>query len=567
MAFSGLGGVWGYKQGDFQGTNYPGTQAGIQLALDTVGNGGHVWLGPGLYTGITNLTMHAKTTLIGAGTLSTQLYRSAAATGTMLREKTVGEGNTGGGTGITVEKLSFWGGAGGGNGIDFGNQGGASFNANAQLVDILVRDFTAGTGIKLLANAIHCRNIWAANCSIGVYLNYNAGGGANHLDGLWSEQCSDTHLKVEQPWNTFTHVQIEQSGGSPTGPLIDLAISNADRNVFAGVYLAITNPVTNLIVARTGVIGTQFYGVRVVAGAAYTNTIYTEGTATGTGAKDWIGFFNDMSSSGTHYMNDQSLGEQTIFTGARPTFPQATIGTLAVTGTSSLTGNVTGGVAGTGYTATFGQGTTGNDSGTVTARSANGAASIAQFLLNQNNSNVAGMRYANGVTFFDHGGTLGFRSGISGPNTASLTTAGDFAAIRNLATGSPGTLTVGGGDAIAKIQANVYTPTRSAEANMDSNVTMSEAQFVRIGNTVTVSGRFTADPTLVATATSFEMTLPVASNLANAEDVSGTAVCGSIASMCAEVIGVAANDTAKVQWIATDLTSKTWSYTFTYQVI
>lgn len=112
-----------------------------------------------------------------------------------------------------------------------------------------------------------------------------------------------------------------------------------------------------------------------------------------------------------------------------------------------------------------------------------------------------------------------------------------------------------------------YTPTRSAEANLDSNVTMTEAQYMRVGNTVTVSGRFTADPTLTATVTSFEITLPVASNVGAAEDIAGTAFCGSIAGMGAEIIGVAANDTAKIQWVASDVTSQTWSYQFSYQVI
>jgi len=117
------------------------------------------------------------------------------------------------------------------------------------------------------------------------------------------------------------------------------------------------------------------------------------------------------------------------------------------------------------------------------------------------------------------------------------------------------------------LAAGTYTPTRSAEANLDANVTMTEAQYLRVGNTVTVSGRFTADPTLTATATSFEITLPVASNFGAAEDAAGVAFCGSIAGQGAEIIGVAANDTAKIQWVATDVTSQTWSYTFTYQVI
>lgn len=117
------------------------------------------------------------------------------------------------------------------------------------------------------------------------------------------------------------------------------------------------------------------------------------------------------------------------------------------------------------------------------------------------------------------------------------------------------------------LAAGVYTPTRSAEANMDGNVTMFEAQYMRVGNTVTVSGRFTANPTLAATATSFEMTLPVASNISAAEDVAGVAFCGSVAGMGAAISGSVANDTAVVAWVSSDINSNTWSFQFSYQVI
>jgi hypothetical protein len=112
-----------------------------------------------------------------------------------------------------------------------------------------------------------------------------------------------------------------------------------------------------------------------------------------------------------------------------------------------------------------------------------------------------------------------------------------------------------------------FTPTRSAEVNLDANVTLTEGQFLRVGNTVTMSGRFTADPTVAATATSFEMTLPIASNIGAVEDLAGVAFCGSIAGQGAEITGSVANNTAVVSWVSGDITSQTWSYTFTYEVI
>ena len=113
----------------------------------------------------------------------------------------------------------------------------------------------------------------------------------------------------------------------------------------------------------------------------------------------------------------------------------------------------------------------------------------------------------------------------------------------------------------------VYAPTRSAEVNMDANVTLSQAQYLRVGSTVTVSGRFTANPALTATATSFEMTLPIASNLGAAEDLAGAAFCGAIAGMGSAITGSVTNNTAVVQWIASDPTVQTWDYIFNYRII
>ena len=117
------------------------------------------------------------------------------------------------------------------------------------------------------------------------------------------------------------------------------------------------------------------------------------------------------------------------------------------------------------------------------------------------------------------------------------------------------------------ISTGTYTPTRSAEANLDANVTPSQAQYNRTGKVVTVSGRFTANPTAGATATSFELSLPVSSNLGAVEDLAGVAFCGAIAGQGAAIVGSVANNTAVVQWVSGDLTDQTWSYTFQYEII
>lgn len=117
------------------------------------------------------------------------------------------------------------------------------------------------------------------------------------------------------------------------------------------------------------------------------------------------------------------------------------------------------------------------------------------------------------------------------------------------------------------LRSGTWSPTRSAEANLDSNVTFASCKWSRVGNIVSFSGRFTGDPTLTATSTSFEFTLPVTSNIAVVGDVSGTATCGVVAGMSAEITGSVANNTGVVTWVASDVASRTWSFSGQYEVL
>ncbi|CAB4178054.1 hypothetical protein UFOVP1015_32 [uncultured Caudovirales phage] len=111
-----------------------------------------------------------------------------------------------------------------------------------------------------------------------------------------------------------------------------------------------------------------------------------------------------------------------------------------------------------------------------------------------------------------------------------------------------------------------YIPTPSASVNLDSAPTMQTAMWMRIGDIVIVNGLFSANPTLAATTTSFEIDLPVASDLGLSEDLSGVAASGEIAGMSGNVIGDEATNTAKIQWKSTDITSKNWTFNFMYKV-
>ncbi len=130
----------------------------------------------------------------------------------------------------------------------------------------------------------------------------------------------------------------------------------------------------------------------------------------------------------------------------------------------------------------------------------------------------------------------------------------------------PTSLRLGSNAGISDLNAGTWTPTRSAEVNLDANVTTFEGQWMRTGNTVTCSGRFTVDPT-AAGATSFEFTLPVASNFGAVEDAAGVAFCSAAPGEGVQISGSVANNTLVFAWVTTITAAQSFSFTATYQVI
>jgi hypothetical protein len=152
---------------------------------------------------------------------------------------------------------------------------------------------------------------------------------------------------------------------------------------------------------------------------------------------------------------------------------------------------------------------------------------------------------------------LGFRAA----GTAfTLTTTGA------VSTGALTCTTIDTGNGALELSRGTYTPTLTNVANMAAS-TAYQAQYLRVGNTVTVSGKVDVDPTLTATATQLGISLPIASNLGAQEDCAGCAFASGIASQGASVRGDAANNRAEMAWISTDVTNQPMYFTFTYEII
>jgi hypothetical protein len=118
---------------------------------------------------------------------------------------------------------------------------------------------------------------------------------------------------------------------------------------------------------------------------------------------------------------------------------------------------------------------------------------------------------------------------------------------------------------LLNVTASTYTPTLTNVSNLDAS-TAYQAQYLRIDNTVTVSGRVDVNPTAGAS-TQLGISLPLGSNIGATEDVGGVAFASGIAGQGAAIRGDAVNDRAEMVWVAVDLTNQPMYFTFSYRII
>lgn len=110
-----------------------------------------------------------------------------------------------------------------------------------------------------------------------------------------------------------------------------------------------------------------------------------------------------------------------------------------------------------------------------------------------------------------------------------------------------------------------YTPTLTNVTNVDASTAFA-LQYLRVGNTVTVSGKIEVDPTAAA-ATSVGISLPIASNFGAAEDCGGIGAAHAIAGQSGGIYADAANNRAELTYVAANTGNAAMWIHFTYQVI
>jgi hypothetical protein len=112
-----------------------------------------------------------------------------------------------------------------------------------------------------------------------------------------------------------------------------------------------------------------------------------------------------------------------------------------------------------------------------------------------------------------------------------------------------------------------YTPTVTNHANAAGSTAFA-CQYLRIGDTVTVSGKVNVDPTAAGpTLTEVRLTLPFASTFAAAQQLGGAGAAGAAGFNEACSIDGSTANRASLQFMATTLTNHSISFSFTYRIV
>lgn len=114
------------------------------------------------------------------------------------------------------------------------------------------------------------------------------------------------------------------------------------------------------------------------------------------------------------------------------------------------------------------------------------------------------------------------------------------------------------------IISGTYLPVLTNVANLDAS-TAYNAQYMRVGNVVSVSGKVDVDPTALLS-TKLGISFPIASTVSAAEKCAGSAVSNTIASESGAIEADIVNNRAQLEWITVSVVNHSMYYDFTYLI-
>ena len=115
------------------------------------------------------------------------------------------------------------------------------------------------------------------------------------------------------------------------------------------------------------------------------------------------------------------------------------------------------------------------------------------------------------------------------------------------------------------LASGTYTPTLTNGANVDAS-TAYQCLYTRIGNVVTVAGKIDIDATLTATVTQVDLTLPIASSLANDYELSGSAT-NVTDPTSGTILAEVTADKARIVVKPTGIGNQGYRFVFMYQIL
>lgn len=367
--------------------------------------------------------------------------------------------------------------------------------------------------------------------------------------------------------NTFTI----NSGVFPVGTFLNVRVLDEATTAVAGASVTINAQSGSLVLNSSGI--NVFYQTSADVWELYNGSPFTLQNTTLTGLVTWTMGGNGLLLSGGDFAVTGTGGYQFSFdddNGTNIDFPTNAVGDTYYRAPDGYLERLPIGTAGQVLTVSGGLpswqaagGVADGDKGDITV-----SASGATWTVDNSTITYAKMQNAAGGTRI-----IGRSAASAGGLNEIVFTADGQVLRRAGGTLGPGAVDLADADAVTGVLptanggslSGTYTPTLTNVANLDGS-TAYACQYMRVGNVVTVSGRFDVDITTISTLTQLDISLPIASALTAANQAGGTASTVSSVADHAGIMADATNDRVSVIWNTTSGSAFSMFFSFTYLV-